>query len=75
MSSGLGDLLGSNYGAGGVNRISGSTAGGAVIGGVTGTGDFAGGLVGWNNGPIIDSHAIGNVEGGQPGWGTCWVEL
>ena len=57
----VGGLVGSNNGAGGVNRISGSTAGGAV----TGTGNLVGGLVGWNNGPIIDSHATGNVNGGN----------
>ena len=55
----VGGLVGSNNGAGGINRISGSTAGGAV----TGTGDLAGGLVGLNNGPISDSHAIGDVSG------------
>ena len=55
----VGGLVGSNNGAGGVNRISGSTASGAV----TGTGDLVGGLVGWNNGPIIDSHATGDVSG------------
>ena len=55
----VGGLVGSNNGAGGVNRISGSTASGAV----TGTGDYVGGLVGWNNGPIIDSHATGDVSG------------
>ena len=55
----VGGLVGENNGAGGVNRISGSTAGGAV----TGTGDLAGGLVGLNNGPIIDSHATGDVSG------------
>ena len=57
----VGGLVGSNSGAGGVNRISGSTAGGAV----TGTGDFVGGLVGRNNGPISDSHATGDVNGGN----------
>ena len=55
----VGGLVGANNGAGGVNRISGSTASGTV----TGDGDLVGGLVGWNNGPIIDSHAIRNVEG------------
>ena len=55
----VGGLVGSNDGAGGVNRISGSTAGGAV----TGNSDPVGGLVGWNNGPIIDSHATGDVDG------------
>ena len=62
----VGGLVGSNYeaggtyqGAGGVNRISGSTAGGAV----TGTGSPVGGLVGWNNGPISSSHATGDVSG------------
>ena len=55
----VGGLVGSNSGAGGVNRISGSAASGAV----TGTGDLVGGLVGWNNGPIIDSHATGDVSG------------
>ena len=30
---------------------------------MTGTGDLAGGLVGLNNGPISDSHAIGDVSG------------
>ena len=55
----VGGLVGSNSGAGGVNRISGSTASGAV----TGAADLVGGLVGWNNGPIIDSHATGNVNG------------
>ena len=54
----VGGLVGSNSGAGGVNRISGSTAGGAV----TGT-DRVGGLVGWNNGPISSSHATGDVIG------------
>ena len=56
----IGGFVGSNSGAGGVNRISGNTAGGVV----TGT-DLVGGLVGWNNGPIIDSHATGNVNGGN----------
>ena len=55
----VGGLVGSNSGAGGVNRISGSTAGGAV----TGTGSPVGGLVGWNNGPISSSHATGDVSG------------
>ena len=55
----VGGLVGSNNGAGGVNWISGSTAGGAV----TGTENLVGGLVGWNNGPIIDSHATGDVDG------------
>ena len=55
----VGGLVGSNYGADGVNRISGSTAGGAV----TGTGDLVGGLVGWNNGPISGSRAAGDVNG------------
>ena len=55
----VGGLVGSNFGAGGVNRISGSTAGGAV----TGTGNLVGGLVGWNNGPISSSHATGDVDG------------
>ena len=57
----VGGLVGSNSGAGGVNRISGSTAGGAV----TATGNQVGGLVGLNNGPIIDSHAKGDVHGVQ----------
>ena len=68
---GVGGLVGSNneaggtYGAGGiyeyggVNKISGSTASGAV----TGTGEFVGGLVGWNNGPISSSRATGDVNG------------
>ena len=51
--------MGRTSGAGGVNRISGSTAGGAV----TGTGNLVGGLVGWNNGPISNSHATGDVNG------------
>ena len=55
----VGGLVGSNFGAGGVNRISGSTAGGAV----TGTGNLVGGLVGFNNGPISSSHATGDVDG------------
>ena len=55
----VGGLVGSNDGAGGVNRISGSTAGGAV----TGTGNPVGGLVGFNNGPISSSHATGDVDG------------
>ena len=55
----VGGLVGSNDGAGGVNRISGSTAGGAVTGK-----NRVGGLVGWNDGPISDSHATGNVTGG-----------
>ena len=54
----VGGLVGLNSGAGGVNRISGSTAGGGVTGA-----SLAGGLAGWNNGPIIDSHATGNVSG------------
>ena len=58
----VGGLVGSNGKAGGVNRISGSTAGGAVTGAV-GLDGFVGGLVGWNNGPIIDSHATGDVTG------------
>ena len=57
----VGGLVGSNNGAGGVNRISDSTAGGAV----TGSADFVGGLVGWNNGPISGSHATGTVSGSQ----------
>ena len=57
----VGGLVGANVGAGGVNRISGSTAGGTVIG----AGDIAGGLVGWNNGPISSSHATGDVYGGH----------
>ena len=55
----VGGLVGSNNGGGGVNRISGSTAGGAV----TGAGNLVGGLVGWNNGPISSSHATGDVSG------------
>ena len=55
----VGGLVGSNNGAGGVNRISGSTASGAV----TGTGDYVGGLAGWNDGPISGSRATGNVNG------------
>ena len=55
----VGGLVGSNSGAGGVNRLSGSTAGGAV----TATGNNAGGLNGWNNGPISSSHATGDVKG------------
>ena len=61
----IGGLVGSNNGAGGVNRISGSTAGGAVTGTGNLVGGLVGGLVGWNNGPIIDSHATGNVNGGN----------
>ena len=57
----VGGLAGASLGAGGVNRISGSTAGGTV----TGAGDLAGGLVGWNNGPISSSHATGDVIGGH----------
>ena len=55
----VGGLVGSNSGFRGINRISGSTAGGAV----TGTGDPVGGLVGWNNGPISGSRAAGDVDG------------
>ena len=61
----VGGLVGSNGGAGGVNRISGSTAGGAV----TGTGNLVGGLVGFNNGPISSSHATGDVNGVRSGLG------
>ena len=43
----VGGLVGSNSGAGGINRISGSTASGAV----TGITNLVGGLVGENNGP------------------------
>ena len=57
----VGGLVGQNNGAGGVNRISGSTAAGDV----TGTGNLVGGLVGWNNGPISSSHATGDVRGVQ----------
>ena len=57
----IGGLVGSNNGAGGVNRISGSTAAGAV----TATGNLVGGLAGWNNGPISSSHATGDVRGVQ----------
>ena len=57
---GWGTCWGEPFRAGGVNRISGSTAGGTV----TGAGDLAGGLVGWNNGPISSSHATGDVIGG-----------
>ena len=60
-SGNVGGLVGSNYGADGVNKISGSTASGAV----TGTGYSVGGLVGWNNGPISSSHATGTVSGSQ----------
>ena len=60
-SATVGGLVGSNYGADGVNKISGSTASGAV----TGTGYSVGGLVGWNNGPISSSHATGTVSGSQ----------
>ena len=55
----VGGLVGSNSGAGGVNRISGSTASGTVTGAAGLDGGLVGGLVGWNNGPIIDSHATG----------------
>ena len=69
----VGGLVGSNYEAGGtyqetriykyggVNKISGSTASGVV----TGTSEFVGGLVGWNNGPISSSRATGDVFGMQ----------
>ena len=57
----VGGLVGSNSGGGSVNRISESTAGGAV----TGAANLVGGLVGWNNGPISGSHATGNVNGVQ----------
>ena len=57
----VGGLVGSNNGAGGVNRISGSTADGDV----TGTDGPVGGLAGWNNGPISSSHATGDVNGVQ----------
>ena len=59
VSSGLGGLLGRTVEPGGVNKISESTAAG---GAVTGT-DVVGGLVGWNNGPISNSHATGDVDG------------
>ena len=64
----VGGLVGSNNGGGGVNRISGSTAGGAV----TGTGNLVGGLVGWNNAPISSSHATGDVEWCPMGLGDWW---
>ena len=56
---GVGGLVGSNSGAGGINRISGSTASGTV----TGITNLVGGLVGENNGPIINSRATGTVRG------------
>ena len=59
----VGGLAGASFGAGGVNRISGSTAAGAVTG--IGAGNQVGGLVGWNNGPISSSHATGDVNGVQ----------
>ena len=58
-SSYVGGLVGENSGAGGVNRISGSTAAGAV----TSDNSRVGGLVGQNNGPISSSHATGTVDG------------
>ena len=60
-SSDVGGLVGRNNDAqaDGSNAISGSTAHGAV----TATGTFAGGLVGWNNGPISGSVATGSVTG------------
>ena len=57
----VGGLVGQNSGAGGVNKISGSTAAGDV----TGTSNLVGGLVGWNNAPISGSHATGDVKGVQ----------
>ena len=63
----VGGLVGSNYDddawngrAVALNEIEGSTAGGAV----TGTDSWVGGLVGWNNGPISDSHATGTRVSG-----------
>ena len=56
----VGGLVGWNSGAGGVNRISGSTASGTATSAFYG---LVGGLVGWNNGPISDSHATGDVRG------------
>ena len=52
--SGVGSLVGSNYG-----RITNSYA----MGVVTGTGDEVGGLVGENNGRITNSYAMGAVTG------------
>ena len=57
----VGGLVGSNYDAGadGDNSISDSSASGDVIA----SGNFAGGLVGWNNGPISNSRASGDATG------------
>ena len=67
----VGGLVGQNSGAGGVNRISGSTASGTATSTFYG---LVGGLVGWNNGPISDSHATGDVSGYESVGGACWVE-
>ena len=56
----VGGLVGINFGAGGGNEISGSTASGTAT---ATNGGRVGGLVGWNNGPIRDSHASGDVTG------------
>ena len=66
----VGGLVGSNGGAGGVNWISGSTAGGAV----TGTGNLVGGLVGFNDGPDQQQPCHRGREWWEVGWGACWVE-
>ena len=72
----VGGLVGANTNGpgGGVNTIMRSTASAAV----TGTGNNVGGLVGWNNGPISDSHARGSVQGlhqsgGLVGWNSSSI--
>ena len=72
----VGGLVGANYNnpGDGVNTIMRSTASAAV----TATTNSVGGLVGWNNGPISDSHARGSVQGlhqngGLVGWNSSSI--
>ena len=61
-SASVGGLVGVSNGANSANAIVRSRASGDVHA----AGSTAGGLVGWNNGPIRDSHAGGTVGGS--GW-------
>ncbi len=62
----VGGLVGSNNdpGADGTNTIVRSTAS-ANVTATASNGTNTGGLVGWNNGPISDSYARGDVRGGS----------
>ncbi len=57
-----GDLTGGVVGS---NDVGGTITGSSAFNTVTGTGDWVGGLAGYNNGVIVDSLANGTVGGNQ----------